>query len=115
MFDLTKQERIVLISLGLIILLGSLFKYFIKRYPFLEESVHYLEKNRYFKKIDLNTATIEQLKQIPYIGDKRAEWIVEFRTQQGNFKTAEQLKEVKGIGDTTYEQILPFVKIKLKD
>ena len=62
--------------------------------------------------LDLNAATIEQLKSLPGIGDTRANQIVSFRTSVGGFSTLEQLLEISGIGAKTLEAIRPLVVIR---
>ncbi|MDD6432468.1 MAG: helix-hairpin-helix domain-containing protein [Lactobacillaceae bacterium] len=55
--------------------------------------------------INLNTATKEQLCQITGIGDKKAELILQYREQHGQFKSVDELKQVSGFGDKTVEKI----------
>ena len=49
--------------------------------------------------LDLNTATLEDLAQLPGIGEELARRIVEYREDSGPFETTEQLMEVSGIGE----------------
>lgn len=49
--------------------------------------------------LDLNTATAEELAQLPGIGEELARRIVEYRESSGPFETLEQLMEVSGIGE----------------
>lgn len=49
--------------------------------------------------VNINTATADELKTLPGIGPSKAAAIVEYRTQNGNFKSVDDLKNVKGIGD----------------
>lgn len=53
-------------------------------------------------KVNLNTATKEELQQLPGVGAKKAEKIFNYREEHGQFKTIEDLKEVPGIGEKTF-------------
>lgn len=53
-------------------------------------------------KLDLNTATIEQLQSVKGIGPKLAGAIEAYRKAHHGFKSVEELKDVKGIGDKNY-------------
>lgn len=55
--------------------------------------------------INLNTATKEKLCQITGIGDKKADLILQYREQHGQFRSVDELKQVSGFGDKTVEKI----------
>lgn len=55
--------------------------------------------------IDINTATAEELMELPRVGETIAAAIVAYRQEHGPFETAEELMEVKGIGEVTFAQI----------
>lgn len=55
------------------------------------------------KKININTALVEELTELKNIGPKYAERIIEYREKAGPFKTPEDIMKVKGIGKKTYE------------
>lgn len=57
------------------------------------------------QKLSINKASIDQLTQLPGIGESKAKAIVEHRKKQGPFKSVEQLKEVKGIGDKLFAKL----------
>lgn len=59
--------------------------------------------------IDLNTATVAELSALPGIGEKRAEAIIEYRTQHGPFTSTGEVMEVSGIGPGIYEQIKDLI------
>ena len=56
-------------------------------------------------KINLNTATAEELQTISGIGAKRAEDIIAYRESHGDFQSVDDLKNVSGIGDKTLDKI----------
>ncbi|MFB4282215.1 helix-hairpin-helix domain-containing protein [Nonomuraea sp. MTCD27] len=61
--------------------------------------------------LDLNTATADQLEQLPGVGEVLAARIIEFRTSRGGFTTVDQLREVSGIGPRKFEEIKPKVRV----
>ncbi|MDR8410425.1 ComEA family DNA-binding protein [Nonomuraea sp. 3-1Str] len=61
--------------------------------------------------LDLNTATPDQLDQLPGVGEVLAARIADFRTAHGGFTNVEQLQEVPGIGAKKYEEIKGKVRI----
>ena len=62
-------------------------------------------------KINLNTATSEELQTISGIGAKRAEDIIAYRESHGGFQSVDDLKNVSGIGDKTLEKIRESVYV----
>ncbi|MGL4800552.1 MAG: helix-hairpin-helix domain-containing protein [Cellulosilyticaceae bacterium] len=55
--------------------------------------------------ININEADLTALKDLPGIGDVKAQQIIDYRTTNGPFKNKEAIKEVTGIGEKTYSQI----------
>ena len=56
------------------------------------------------EKININTASSTDLQQLPRIGPKVAQRIIDFREKHGKFKRVEDLMKVKGIGKKIFEQ-----------
>jgi competence protein ComEA len=56
-------------------------------------------------KVDLNTATVEQLTVLPGVGPTLAARIVEYRQKSGGFHSAEELLNVRGIGERNFKKI----------
>lgn len=60
--------------------------------------------------IDINTATANDLKALPSLGNM-AYKIIKFRDKLGGFININQIKETYGMNDTLFQNILPFIKI----
>lgn len=61
--------------------------------------------------VSLNRATSQELQQLKGIGEKLAQRIITYRTQNGGFRSIEEIKEVRGIGDKTFEKLRPFLRL----
>ncbi len=62
-------------------------------------------------RIDINTATAEQLTTLSGIGQAKAENIIAYRESSGGFSSVEDLMKVSGIGEGVYERIKDKVKV----
>lgn len=61
--------------------------------------------------IDLNTATAEQLEELPGVGPATAASILGYRDERGRFASVDELLEVRGIGEAKLEEIRPHVRV----
>ncbi len=57
------------------------------------------------KKVNINTAGVEELMSLNGIGEVKARAIVDYREEHGSFKSAEEIMQVSGIGESTYDRI----------
>lgn len=61
--------------------------------------------------LDLNSATLEQLQELPGLGPVFAQRIIDYRTQHGGFRTVQELRQISGIGTHRFAQLQPLVRV----
>ncbi len=61
--------------------------------------------------INLNSATVTELMQLPKIGAKTAERVIKFRKEHGGFRRSEELMNVKGIGEKSFVKLKPYLSV----
>ncbi|MCR1809225.1 ComEA family DNA-binding protein [Haploplasma modicum] len=69
------------------------------------------ENNQVFTKINLNTAKLKDLIQVPGITENIAVNILVYKNQYGKFESIDELQNVKQIGQKTYEKIFVYFEI----
>jgi competence protein ComEA len=62
-------------------------------------------------KVNINNASVEELMSLSGIGESKANAIVTYRENNGNFKGIEEIKNVSGIGDSLFENIKDDITI----
>ena len=62
-------------------------------------------------RINLNTASLEELDSLPGIGPATAKLILEYRQQYGGFAAPEEIMNVKRIGEKTYEKLKGRIRV----
>ena len=111
MFAFTKQERTVLVVFTIVILCGTVLRHAFTQFLPLKDVVDFIDSERVYFRTDLNTAGVEELMELPYIGRYTAERIVDYRRQHGPFVVVEQVKNVKGIRDKNYGRFSMYLKV----
>lgn len=62
-------------------------------------------------KINLNTASKEELMSLPGVGESKAESILSYRNSQGRFRTIEELMQISGIKEGLFEKIKDYITV----
>jgi len=89
--------------LASVLIFGSVIQMVLKKFPGVRDMVNLVDSQRIFAKFNINTASVEELVQVPYIGKYTAKNIVEYRQKHGPFTKLEHIKRVKGIRDKNFE------------
>ena len=71
----------------------------------IEDSPEKIQQNREEKKININTATEQELESLKGIGPATAKNIIRYREEYGGFSSIEEIKNVKRIGEKIFEKI----------
>ena len=61
--------------------------------------------------LDINTAAREELMELPGIGEKKAQAIIDYRNEYGAFIDTAEIMEVDGIGEGIYEKIKDLIRV----
>ncbi|MFH1655771.1 MAG: helix-hairpin-helix domain-containing protein [Candidatus Omnitrophota bacterium] len=103
MFNLTKQEILVLSFIGIAAVIGIGVDFYSKHIYSLETKIHF--------KVNINEAAEEELLKLDGIGPALAKRIIKFRNGYGPFEKIEDIKRIYGIGDKKFEQIKDFLTV----
>lgn len=109
MFDLTRQERQVILFFVTIVLIGLGADFLLKRYSPVKTLIYF---NGNVDRVDLNTADRDLLMGVSGIGEKLAQQIIKYRDENGSFSDMEELKNIKGVTGYRYEKIKDALCVK---
>jgi len=85
-----------------------------KRVLELSDTIAYVKKDVSSlaeKSININTAGINEWVQLPGIGEKTAEKIIQLRNERGKFRRVDELMDVKGIGEVKFSKIKAYLYV----
>ena len=111
MIHLTRQERLALLTLACIMLSGTLLHYTVKTNPRLLCLINVVDSERIYPRVNLNTATYEELIRVPYIGPATAQHIIDFRRENGPFADVAHIKRIYGIGESRYKILKKYLTV----
>lgn len=106
-FHLTKQEKQVLLLSVAVFTVGSMVHYALGRSATVQEAVFFVDSQDAYPKLNVNTASREELVRVPYIGEYTADQIINYRP----FSSLEEIKLLKGIKEKNFEKFSGFLKI----
>ena len=123
MFDLTAQEKKVIIALAAFAVLGlavlAYRTYFARPKLRVVHSGTGSGAAADYKKImearsavNINTADVSKIEELPGVGPKLAKEIVDYRAEHGFFLLKEDLMKVKGIGQNKFNGIKDFIVLE---
>ncbi len=93
MFNFTAAEKQALFFILGIIILGSICSFAVKKNIVVRKFVY---SPVLYSKCNLNKASKSALIALPYVGEKMAQKIIDYRMQNGNFTCLDDLKNIKG-------------------
>ncbi|HUU37341.1 MAG TPA: helix-hairpin-helix domain-containing protein [Candidatus Desulfaltia sp.] len=62
-------------------------------------------------KVNINTASLEELQKLPRIGPQIAQRILDYRKENGSFKRIEDMLKVRGVGEKMFEQLKDLITV----
>jgi len=107
MLNCTQDEYRVVVFLITVALLGVGINFCAKQF-FSNKPIARFSQEVF--KINLNSADMKTLMEIPGIGEKLARRIIDYRAQKGLFTDKEELKKIKGFSSYRYEKIKDYFR-----
>ena len=109
---LTSQEKIFLICLCVVIATGSAISFFYKTRQDFVKTIELGDVRPFIRKVNINTASQEELMRVPYIGETAAQKIIQRRRERGGFPDLRELYTVKGFSPAFIGKITPYFKVR---
>ena len=111
MFFLTKQERLVLAVVVSVLLFGTILKALSTQYPGFLLSTELLKEGVLTCRVNVNTATKETLMAIPYIGEKTADKIIDYRNKHKGILAIEEIRNIDNVPLKNFDKFAKYLKV----
>ena len=108
---LTSQEKTFLICLCCVIATGSAINSLYKSRQDFVKTIELSDVRPFIRQVNINTASPEELMRVPYIGEKTAQRILDYRKEHGAFTDLQQIKMIRGIYPNSFEKMKHYLKI----
>lgn len=82
-----------------------------KKIVILILAVFFLTANIALAALNINKASKKELTGLAGVGEKKAEAIIDYRKENGDFKKIEDLMKVKGIGPKVYKKLVKEITL----
>jgi DNA uptake protein ComE-like DNA-binding protein len=86
--------------------------YFLPDSTFQKIKYYLIADSKAIKKININLATIEEMKLHPYIKYNIANAIFQYRRQHGNYNSVEEIRKIMTVTDDFYEKVFPYLSVE---
>lgn len=98
-----------MVFFAIVLAAGSAIQLAVKTYPQMEGYINLIEGSRLYSKVDINTASLEELTAVAYIGDYTARSIIEHR-EAAPFQSVDEILSIKGIRKENFDKFSPYLK-----
>ncbi len=112
MIVLTRKERLVLVVLSVSIAAGSLARYLFRSFPDSQKIFNVANDYHEHLRLDVNRASVDDLKAIPYLGEQLARRIIAYRQQKGHIQGLNELNTIKGVGAFKWQVIKKHLMVR---
>jgi len=86
--------------------------YFLPDSTFQKIKPYLVADSKAIKKININSATIEEMKLHPYIKYNMANAIFQYRQQHGNYNSVEEIRKIITVTDDFYDKVFPYLSVE---
>lgn len=98
-----------MVFFAIVLAAGSTIQLALKTHPQVESYINLIESSRLYPKVDINTASLEELTAVAYIGDYTARAIIE-RRESVPFQSVDEVLLIKGIRKENFDKFSPYLK-----